>query len=53
MFLLVQYGAGPFEQQQFGTAGIEGLTGIIRPYGCIGDRCVPTWYALSIEHGHR
>ena len=22
---LDQYGAGPFEQQQFGTAGVEGL----------------------------
>ena len=22
---LVQYGAGPFEQQQFGTAGVEGV----------------------------
>ena len=23
---LDQYGAGPFEQQQFGTAGVEGVT---------------------------
>ena len=24
---LDQYGAGPFEQQQFGTAGVEGVKG--------------------------
>ena len=23
--ILDQYGAGPFEQQQFGTAGVEGV----------------------------
>ena len=26
---LGQYGAGPFEQQQFGTAGVEGVKGRI------------------------
>ena len=26
---LDQYGAGPFEQQQFGTAGVEGVKGLI------------------------
>jgi len=25
---LDQYGAEPFEQQQFGTAGVEGLMGV-------------------------
>ena len=25
---LDQYGAGPFEQQQFGTAGVEGVNGV-------------------------
>ena len=25
---LDQYGAGPFEQQQFGTVGVEGVNGV-------------------------
>ena len=28
---LDQYGAGPFEQQQFGTAGVEGVETVLRP----------------------
>jgi len=27
---LDQYGAGPFEQQQFGTAGIEGVNYVMQ-----------------------
>ena len=27
---LDQYGAGPFEQQQFGTAGVEGVNITVR-----------------------
>ena len=26
---LDQYGAGPFEQQQFGTAGVEGVNNVV------------------------
>ena len=28
---LDQYGAGPFEQQQFGTVGVEGVNISIKP----------------------
>ena len=30
---LDQYGAGPFEQQQFGTAGVEGVNVVSYQYG--------------------
>jgi len=33
---LDQYGAGPVEQQQFGTAGVEGVN-IVRQYGLSPD----------------
>ena len=33
---LDQYGAEPFEQQQFGTVGVEGVNEKVRR--CIGDR---------------
>ena len=29
---LDQYGAGPFEQQQFGTAGVEGVNVIVEQF---------------------
>ena len=39
---LDQYGAGPFEQQQYGTAGIEGVKLAYDPYvlliGCGHER---------------
>ena len=41
---LDQYGAGPFEQQQFGTAGVEGVNNVsyrdvtLRNFIATGDR---------------
>ena len=32
---LDQYGAEPFEQQQFGTAGVEGINAIIVQVNCL------------------
>jgi len=41
---LNQYGAGPFEQQQFGTAGVEGVNG----FSLLGQGCsCPFLYPLS------
>ena len=36
---LDQYGAEPFKQQQFGTAGVEGVNANIEPRSCL-DRKV-------------
>ena len=35
--LFSQYGAEPFEQQQFGTAGVEGVKAFLKSYR---KRCV-------------
>ena len=40
---LDQYGTGPFEQLQFGTAGVEGVTDI-----CRNARIISTYILLSV-----
>ena len=41
---LDQYGAGPFEQQQFGTVGVETVKGfpiwLLQLIGDSGDQCL-------------
>ena len=36
---LDQYGAGPFEQQQFGTAGVEGVKFIKAKSDFVSELC--------------
>jgi len=38
---LHQYGAGPFEQEQFGTAGVEGVNALSQTLslGSLSTRC--------------
>ena len=42
---LDQYGAEPFEQQQFGTAGVEGVK-------CTDLSNLTTWQSLARCHSH-
>ena len=45
---LDQYGAGPFEQQQFGTYGIEGVNSYDVHYVQMHHRC-GSFRSLSLE----
>ena len=44
---LDQYGAEPFEQQQFGTAGVEG----VKAEGQIGVHVITTYRRLCLSLG--
>ena len=37
---LDQYGAEPFEQQQFGTAGVEGVNECVLFFFSCGELCI-------------
>ena len=46
---LDQYGAGPFEQQQFGTAGVEGVSLAVLPATDVLDAFLIVAYDMP-EH---
>ena len=44
---LDQHGTEPFEQQQFGTAGVEGVRNIVAKISTIWNGCVSY---ISVHH---
>ena len=47
---LDQYGAEPFEQQQFGTAGVEGVNTVVwwRELDEVGNECTSHNFSLFV-----